>query len=77
LHPPLNVDGVGNPDTQEPLGHGPDRARPDRTGNRVEITHPYTRRYPQEVDWENLLALCCSILLAGYLVYALVHPERF
>jgi K+-transporting ATPase KdpF subunit len=29
------------------------------------------------MDWENLLSLCCSILLAGYLVYALVHPERF
>ena len=29
------------------------------------------------MDWENLLGLCCSILLAGYLVYALVHPERF
>jgi K+-transporting ATPase KdpF subunit len=28
------------------------------------------------MDWENLLALCCSILLAGYLVYSLVHPER-
>jgi K+-transporting ATPase KdpF subunit len=29
------------------------------------------------LTWQNLLALCCSILLAGYLVYSLVHPERF
>jgi K+-transporting ATPase KdpF subunit len=29
------------------------------------------------MDWENLLALCCSIALVGYLVYALIHPERF
>jgi K+-transporting ATPase KdpF subunit len=29
------------------------------------------------MDWENLLALCCSIGLAGYLLYALIHPERF
>jgi K+-transporting ATPase KdpF subunit len=30
-----------------------------------------------DMDWENLLALCCSVALAGYLVYALIHPERF
>jgi K+-transporting ATPase KdpF subunit len=29
------------------------------------------------MDWENVLALCCSVALAGYLVYALIHPERF
>ena len=29
------------------------------------------------MDWENLLALGCSVALAGYLVYALIHPERF
>jgi K+-transporting ATPase KdpF subunit len=29
------------------------------------------------VDWENLLALVAAVALVGYLVYALVHPERF
>ncbi len=29
------------------------------------------------MDWENLLALGCSVALVGYLVYALIHPERF
>jgi K+-transporting ATPase KdpF subunit len=29
------------------------------------------------MDWENLLALLAAIALVGYLVYALVHPERF
>lgn len=28
------------------------------------------------MDWENLLALLTAIALVGYLVYALVHPER-
>jgi K+-transporting ATPase KdpF subunit len=28
------------------------------------------------MDWENLLALAVAIALVGYLVYALVHPER-
>jgi K+-transporting ATPase KdpF subunit len=29
------------------------------------------------MDWENLLALLAAVALAGYLVYALVRPERF
>jgi K+-transporting ATPase KdpF subunit len=29
------------------------------------------------MDWENLLALIVAVALVGYLVYALVHPERF
>ncbi|HYN18772.1 MAG TPA: K(+)-transporting ATPase subunit F [Actinomycetes bacterium] len=29
------------------------------------------------MDWENLLALCAAVALIGYLVYALVRPERF
>jgi K+-transporting ATPase KdpF subunit len=29
------------------------------------------------MDWENLLALLAAIALVGYLVYALVRPERF
>jgi K+-transporting ATPase KdpF subunit len=29
------------------------------------------------MDWENLLALLVAIALVGYLVYALVRPERF
>jgi K+-transporting ATPase KdpF subunit len=29
------------------------------------------------MDWENLLALIAAVALAGYLVYTLVHPERF
>jgi K+-transporting ATPase KdpF subunit len=29
------------------------------------------------MDWENLLALVAAIALVGYLVYALVRPERF
>jgi K+-transporting ATPase KdpF subunit len=29
------------------------------------------------MDWENLLALAVAIALIGYLVYALVRPERF
>jgi K+-transporting ATPase KdpF subunit len=29
------------------------------------------------MDWENLLALIAAVALVGYLVYALVHPERF
>jgi K+-transporting ATPase KdpF subunit len=29
------------------------------------------------VDWENLLALVAAVALVGYLVYTLVHPERF
>jgi K+-transporting ATPase KdpF subunit len=29
------------------------------------------------VDWENLLALVAAVALLGYLVYALVRPERF
>jgi K+-transporting ATPase KdpF subunit len=29
------------------------------------------------MDWENLLALAVAIALVGYLVYALVRPERF
>jgi K+-transporting ATPase KdpF subunit len=29
------------------------------------------------MDWENLLALLTAIALVGYLVYALVRPERF
>jgi K+-transporting ATPase KdpF subunit len=28
------------------------------------------------VDWENLLALVAAVGLVGYLVYALVRPER-
>jgi K+-transporting ATPase KdpF subunit len=29
------------------------------------------------MDWENLLALVVAIAVAGYLVYTLIHPERF
>jgi K+-transporting ATPase KdpF subunit len=29
------------------------------------------------MDWENLLALIAVVALVGYLVYTLVHPERF
>ena len=29
------------------------------------------------MDWENLLALFAAVALIGYLVYALVRPERF
>ncbi len=29
------------------------------------------------MDWENLLALLAAVALLGYLVYALVRPERF
>jgi K+-transporting ATPase KdpF subunit len=29
------------------------------------------------MDWENLLALVVAVALVGYLVYALVRPERF
>ena len=29
------------------------------------------------MDWENLLALIAALALVGYLVYTLVHPERF
>ncbi|HEV8373659.1 MAG TPA: potassium-transporting ATPase subunit F [Actinomycetota bacterium] len=29
------------------------------------------------MDWENLLALVTAVALIGYLVYTLVHPERF
>jgi K+-transporting ATPase KdpF subunit len=29
------------------------------------------------MDWENLLALVVAVVLVGYLVYALIHPERF
>jgi K+-transporting ATPase KdpF subunit len=29
------------------------------------------------MDWENLLALVVAVVLIGYLVYALIHPERF
>jgi K+-transporting ATPase KdpF subunit len=29
------------------------------------------------MDWENLLALIAAIALVGYLVWTLVHPERF
>jgi K+-transporting ATPase KdpF subunit len=28
------------------------------------------------MDWENLLALLTAVALIGYLVYALVRPER-
>jgi K+-transporting ATPase KdpF subunit len=29
------------------------------------------------MDWENLLALVTAVALLGYLVWSLVHPERF
>jgi K+-transporting ATPase KdpF subunit len=29
------------------------------------------------MDWENLLALVAVVAVVGYLVYALVRPERF
>lgn len=29
------------------------------------------------MDWENLLALGVAVALLGYLVYALIRPERF
>jgi K+-transporting ATPase KdpF subunit len=28
------------------------------------------------MDWENLLALIVAVALVGYLVYALIRPER-
>ena len=28
------------------------------------------------MDWENLLALLTAVALVGYLVYALIRPER-
>jgi K+-transporting ATPase KdpF subunit len=29
------------------------------------------------MDWEDLLALVAAVALVGYLVYALIRPERF
>jgi K+-transporting ATPase KdpF subunit len=29
------------------------------------------------MDWESLLALVAVVALVGYLVYALIRPERF
>jgi K+-transporting ATPase KdpF subunit len=29
------------------------------------------------MDWENLLALVVAVALVGYLIYALIRPERF
>jgi K+-transporting ATPase KdpF subunit len=29
------------------------------------------------MDWDNALALIVAIALMGYLVYALLRPERF
>jgi K+-transporting ATPase KdpF subunit len=29
------------------------------------------------MDWENLFALVAAVALVGYLVYALIRPERF
>jgi K+-transporting ATPase KdpF subunit len=29
------------------------------------------------MNWENLLALVAVVAMVGYLVYALVRPERF
>jgi K+-transporting ATPase KdpF subunit len=29
------------------------------------------------MDWEHLLALVAAVAVIGYLVYALVRPERF
>jgi K+-transporting ATPase KdpF subunit len=29
------------------------------------------------MGWENLLALVAAVALIGYLVYALIRPERF
>ena len=29
------------------------------------------------MDWENLLALVVAVALLGYLVYALIRPDRF
>ncbi len=31
----------------------------------------------ESMDWENLLALVVAVALVGYLVYALIRPERF
>jgi K+-transporting ATPase KdpF subunit len=30
-----------------------------------------------DMDWENLLALLTAVALVGYLIWTLVHPERF
>jgi K+-transporting ATPase KdpF subunit len=30
-----------------------------------------------DMDWEKLLALITAVALVGYLVWTLVHPERF
>jgi K+-transporting ATPase KdpF subunit len=29
------------------------------------------------MDWENVLALVVAVGLIGYLIYALIRPERF
>jgi K+-transporting ATPase KdpF subunit len=29
------------------------------------------------MDWENLLGLITAVALTGYLVWTLIHPERF
>jgi K+-transporting ATPase KdpF subunit len=29
------------------------------------------------MNWENMLALVAVVALVGYLVYALIRPERF
>jgi K+-transporting ATPase KdpF subunit len=41
--------------------------------------HPGSEQPLEEVamDWENLLASVAVVVLVGYLVYALVRPERF
>jgi K+-transporting ATPase KdpF subunit len=36
-----------------------------------------TGAQPGRHGLENLLALIAAVALVGYLVYALVHPERF
>ena len=42
------------------------------------FTPPLCRaRNLDAMDWENLLALVTAVALVGYLVYALVRPERF
>jgi K+-transporting ATPase KdpF subunit len=38
---------------------------------------PPSSRPEALVDWENLLALVAAVALVGYLLYTLVHPERF
>jgi K+-transporting ATPase KdpF subunit len=34
-------------------------------------------RNGEEMSLETILAIICAVLLAGYLIYALLRPEKF